>query len=241
MLVTLIISFNLGLFSTLHCVGMCGGILTTMMMASPDSDKNKNVFNKSLAYNIGRISSYSLAGLFSGLLGMQIIHSLQSFNGHLILQGIASLVLILLALNILDVLSIKKYSESIGMVLWKHIQPWGKKFYPVNSLWKAYILGMIWGWLPCGLVYSALLLSISTGTVLDGILTMFIFGLGTLPGMLSAGYFSGHLRKLASNRKVKIVTATLMILIAVSLPLSTVYFSQHSKHSGETHSIHHHN
>ncbi len=69
MLVILIIAFNLGLFSTVHCVGMCGGILTAMMLASPEAEhKNKlEIFIRSLAYNSGRISSYSIAGLISGV------------------------------------------------------------------------------------------------------------------------------------------------------------------------------
>ncbi len=242
MLVILIIAFNLGLFSTVHCVGMCGGILTAMMFASPEAEqKNKlKVFNRSLAYNFGRISSYSIAGLFSGLLGLQIANLSQSLNAHLILQSIAALVLIGLALNILGVLPFKKFTESIGMNIWKHIQPLGKCFYPVTSLSRAFLLGMFWGWLPCGLVYSALLLSLSAGTAFDGMMTMLFFGLGTLPGMLTAGYFSDYLNRIKENNNLKIITAILMILIAISLPASTIYFSQHHDHGSSETSLHQH-
>ena len=117
MLVTLIISFNLGLFSTVHCVGMCGGILTAMMMASPQSEQDAKVkiLNRSLVYNLGRISSYSIAGLLAGILGSQIVGLSQSLNAHLILQSIAALVLVSLALNILGVIQFSKMVESIGM------------------------------------------------------------------------------------------------------------------------------
>ncbi len=232
MLVTLIIAFNLGLFSTLHCIGMCGGILTAMMLANPDLEKNNKlkIFNRSLAYNFGRISSYSLAGLISGLLGSKIIGVSQNVNAHLILQSIAALVLIALALNILGVLPFKKLVESIGMKLWKTIQPFGKCLYPINSLWRAMFFGMLWGWLPCGLVYSALILSLSTATPLDGMLTMLFFGLGTLPAMLTAGYFSNYLNTVKDNSKLRLITAILMILIALSLPASTIYFSKHHDH-----------
>jgi sulfite exporter TauE/SafE len=242
MLVTLIIAFNLGLFSTVHCVGMCGGILTTMMFATPGAEqKNKlNIFNRSLAYNLGRISSYSIAGLLSGLIGLKIAGLSQNLNAHLILQSIAASVLIALALNILGLLPFKKMTEAIGMKLWKYIQPLGKHFYPVNSLSRAFSFGLVWGWLPCGLVYSALLLSLSAGSATGGMLTMLFFGLGTLPGMLTAGYFSDYLNRVKTNQYLRVITAILMILIAISLPLSTVYFSQHHDHGASDMSLHEH-
>jgi uncharacterized protein len=242
MLVILIIAFNLGLFSTVHCVGMCGGILTAMMFASPETEQENKlkVFNRSLAYNSGRISSYSIAGLISGLLGSQIAGLFQDLNAHLILQSIAALVLIGLALNILGVLPFKKITESIGMNIWKCIQPLGKCFYPITSLRRAYLLGMFWGWLPCGLVYSALLLSLSAGTAFDGMMTMLFFGLGTLPGMLTVGYFSDYLNRIKENNNLRMITAILMILIAISLPASTIYFSQHHNHDSSGMSTHQH-
>jgi len=242
MLVKLIVAFNLGLFSTIHCVGMCGGILTAMMLASPEADKKNKlkVFNRSLAYNFGRISSYAVAGLISGLLGLKFSGLFQNINAHLILQSIAAFVLICLALNILDLLPFKKITESIGMKLWKYIQPLGKYFYPLNSLGRAFLFGMVWGWLPCGLVYAALLLSLSAGTAIDGMTVMLFFGLGTLPGMLTAGFFSDYLNRVKTNQYLKMTTAILMILIAISLPASTFYFSKHHDHSNSEATSHHH-
>jgi uncharacterized protein len=243
MLITFIIAFNLGLFSTVHCVGMCGGILSAMMLSSTNTEqKNKvNVFSRSLAYNLGRISSYAIAGLVSGLLGLKFADLFQSINAHLILQSIAALVLISLALNILGLLPFKKFTESVGMTVWKNIQPLGKYLYPINSFWRALLFGMLWGWLPCGLVYSALLLSLSAGSAYNGMLTMLFFGLGTLPGMLTAGYFSDYLNRIKNNSHLRLTTAILMILIAISLPISTLYFSKHHDHSSsETMSHQHH-
>jgi uncharacterized protein len=242
MLVTLIIAFNLGLFSTVHCVGMCGGILTAMMLASPEAEQNikSKVFKRSLAYNLGRISSYSIAGLLGGLLGAQIVGLSQNLNAHLILQSIAALVLTGLALDILGLLPFRQFTESIGMKLWKYIQPLGKRFYPINSFGRAFLFGMLWGWLPCGLVYSALLLSLSAGAPFEGMMTMLFFGLGTLPGMLTAGYFADYLKQAKTNVRLRLVTAILMILIAISLPVSTLYFSKHHDHSASDTSSHQH-
>ncbi len=242
MLVTFIIAFNLGLVSTAHCVGMCGGILTTLMLGSPEDEKKSKlkVFKRSLAYNLGRISSYSMGGLFAGLLGAQFLGLSQNSNAHLILQTLAALVLIGLALNILGFSPLNKITEAIGMTLWKKIQPLGKHLYPINSQWRALLFGMLWGWLPCGLVYSALILSLSTGTALEGMLTMMFFGIGTLPGMLTIGYFSDYLKRLKTNIKFRWVTASLMILIAISLPASTIYFSSHHDHGESSMSSHQH-
>jgi len=240
MLVSFIIAFNLGLVSTAHCVGMCGGILTTLMLGSTKGEQKSNVFNRSLAYNLGRISSYSIGGLFAGLLGSQFLGLSQDINTHLILQSFAALVLIGLALNILGISPLNKITEAIGMTLWKKIQPLGKHLYPINSQWRALLFGMLWGWLPCGLVYSALLLSLSTGTAPEGMLTMLFFGIGTLPGMLTIGYFSDYLNRLKTNIKFRWITASLMIVIAISLPASTIYFSKQHDHSDTNTSSHMH-
>jgi uncharacterized protein len=242
MLVTLIIAFNLGLFSTLHCVGMCGGIITTLMLALPQTEQKSklNIISRSLCYNLGRILSYSIAGLLCGFLGAQIAGYSQYLNAHLILQCIAALVLIGLALNILGFFPFKKITETFGMKLWKYIQPLGQRMYPIDSFGKALLFGMVWGWLPCGLVYSALILSLSTGTSFEGMTTMFFFGLGTLPGMLTAGYFADYLNRIKNNNQLKVITAILMILIAISLPLSTLYFAKHHNHSGPDMSSHQH-
>lgn len=233
MLVTIIIAFNLGLVSTTHCIGMCGGILTALMFGSNDTEKiNKpQRLKRSFIYNIGRITSYSLAGLTAGILGESFIGLSQSTNAHLFLQVIAAFVLIGLALNILGLSPLSKLTESIGMNLWKKIQPLFRHLYPINTHWRTFLFGMLWGWLPCGLVYSVLLLSLSTGTGLEGMLTMLFFGLGTLPGMLTTGYFSEFIQRLKTNVQFKWITAVLMILIAISLPMSTIYFSEHHTHS----------
>lgn len=244
MLVTIIIAFNLGLVSTAHCVGMCGGILTTLMLGTSQDNgtPETNVFVRSLAYNLGRIFSYSLAGLAVGFIGEEFISLANGINAHFILQCIAAFVLIALALSILGVFSLNKLTESVGMILWRRIQPLGKHLYPVTSHWRALFFGVLWGWLPCGMVYSALLLSLSMGTAIEGLLVMLSFGLGTLPGMLTTGYFLDFLNRLKTNKQFKWITASLMILIAVSLPLSTVYFSNHHDHgtSDSTMHSHHH-
>ncbi|GJM04671.1 MAG: cytochrome biogenesis protein [marine bacterium B5-7] len=221
---------------------MCGGIITTLMLGSEQTEKKSKfkALQRSFVYNLGRIFSYSIAGLLAGFLGAKSIEIFQSVNMHFILQCIAAFVLIALALNILGLFSLNKITESIGMKLWMKIQPLGRRLFPITSLWRALLFGMLWGWLPCGMVYSALILSLTLGTAFEGMLTMLFFGLGTLPGMLAAGYFSDYLNSLKRNNKFRWITASLMILIALSL-LTPVY--NHSQHHSEEiieGTVHHH-
>ena len=126
------------------------------------------------------------------------------------------------------------------MKLWKHIQPLAKGLLPVDSFGKAFLFGMVWGWLPCGMVYSALLFSLTTGSALNGMLTMFVFGLGTLPAMISAGYFVDYLNQFRQHKQLRWFTAIVLILIAVTLPLSMQLMSGHQHQSNDEHSAHMH-
>ena len=242
MFVQLLIAFNLGLFSSLHCIGMCGGILSALVLAGHDTDQQKplNKIKKSLSYNLGRIVSYSLAGLIVGFFSAQLVESLANINIHFILQLIAALVLIGIAFNIYGLLPFNRYLESSGMRLWRYIQPLGKHLLPINTFLRAFLFGMLWGWLPCGMVYSALILSLSSGVALDAMLIMFFFGLGTLPAMVSTGYFATKLTELQQNIKLRRLTASLLIIIAISLPLSSIYFSQHHHHHSNAVNAHQH-
>jgi sulfite exporter TauE/SafE len=234
----LLIAFNLGLFSTLHCLGMCGGILSALMFLSEESNASQKRLALNFGYNIGRIISYSIAGLMAAFLTHLIIINIAFANPHLILQIISAVVLIGIALNILGVLPFNTYLEKTGRKLWQYIQPFGKHFLPVNSFRRALLFGMLWGWLPCGMVYSALILAMSTGDAIYGLLTMLCFGLGTLPGMVSAGYFSSALIRLRDNKKFRLLTGLMLIILAISLPLSAIYFSEH--HSDQNAHAHHH-
>ena len=101
------------------------------------------------------------------------------------------------------------------MPVWKKFEPLGRKLLPVKSPIQALLYGMIWGWLPCGLVYSALLIALAQGQALQGGLFLFIFGLGTLPSLLGAGLFAGKLLKIAHNPKIRAYVGLLLIILAV--------------------------
>ena len=230
MLIQLLVAFNLGLFSTLHCVGMCGGVLSALMLSSAPEGPRPARLKYSLAFNYGRISSYALAGLLAGLAGDRAAALVANLNLHGLLQVIAALVLIGIALNMLGLLPFNRYLELFGARLWRRIQPVGRRLLPINTVPRGVLFGMLWGWLPCAMVYSALILSLTSGGAINGMLMMLFFGLGTLPGMISTGYVAGYLRSLQKNKPLRIVAALCLILVAISLPVSSLYFSGQHEH-----------
>jgi sulfite exporter TauE/SafE len=171
-------AFLIGVAGSVHCVGMCGGIVGALSFAIPKQQSN---YLYILSYNIGRILSYALAGAIVGLLGQLVSHN--SLTGITVLQLISGLFLVLLASYIGGWWHGLLLVEKMGKHLWKYISPLSKRFVPFKSPLSALPYGMLWGWLPCGLVYSTLTWALASGSAINGGLIMFAFGLGTLPAM----------------------------------------------------------
>lgn len=189
---SLISAFLVGLLGGGHCVGMCGGIVSAVSLSLP-GEKPKTGFH--FSYNAGRITSYALAGVLAGLLGSSSL-----FLSHLLpvekgLYLLANLMLIALGLYLAGWWRGVLVLEKAGGALWKRIQPLSKKFLPVHTVGQAFVLGLLWGWLPCGLVYSVLVAALATGSAWQGGVLMLAFGLGTLPALLAMGMAAVRLRQ----------------------------------------------
>ncbi len=239
MLLTYLVTFNIGLFSAMHCVGMCGGIIGAMMYAVPDELKRRKLvlYSMNVVSNLGRISSYTIAGLLLSFLGINLLDFNQLEYGHLVIQVVFAFILILIGMNIAGWFPQLKKIEYIGQRFWRFIQPVGKKILPVDSILKAYLAGMLWGWVPCGLVYSVLLLSLASNNVLEGTLIMLSFGLGTLLPLVATGIFMDYLKQLRQNRVARQMAGCLIIVTGLLMPVSSYYFiGQHDQH---THHMHH--
>ena len=182
-------AFVIGLLGSGHCLSMCGGVSSMLISAMPNQQPKPNLFYI-ISYNFGRVFSYSILGAIAGFSGSLAIHSL-GFP-LTILRIIAAIFLIFLGLYLGQWLLILTYFERLGKKLWQYVAPLSKKVIPVNSTPKALALGAIWGWLPCGLVYSTLTWSIASGGPIEGALIMLAFGLGTIPALftLSCGHLS---------------------------------------------------
>jgi len=215
--VTLTSAFLLGVFTTLHCVGMCGGIIGALSLSlSPQIRESKPRLLLFVGmYNIGRIISYSLAGLIAGALGAEILASSGFKQGNQIFHYLGISMMIAVGLYLTGWLPQLARVEKIGIPLWKKLEPVGRRLLPVNNPVKALGYGFIWGWLPCGMVYFALIWSLSAGSAYQGALIMLAFGLGTLPTLLTAGFMTSWITKFARNSKVRASFGLLVIAMAV--------------------------
>jgi sulfite exporter TauE/SafE len=105
--------------------------------------------------------------------------------------------------------------EKAGAHLWKHLEPLGRRFIPVHSGGQAFMLGLVWGWLPCGMVYAVLALALASGSVLYGGLVMLVFGLGTLPLMIAMGFAIGTLTRVLQGRILRILAGVMVMLFGL--------------------------
>lgn len=214
--ITFISAFFVGLFSTLHCVGMCGGIIGALTFSLPEHIRNNRwrLIPYVSAYNFGRITSYSLAGALAGGLGNQIT-GLAPQYGHLVLQLFAAVLMIGIGLYLAGWFPAFTKIEHIGKPIWKKLEPISQKLIPVKSPSHAYLFGLVWGWLPCGLVYTALIWSSTAGTAKDGALLMLAFGAGTLPTVMIAGILTGWFVRLSRSAYIRPLVGLTIIIMAL--------------------------
>ena len=202
---TYLTAFTIGLMGGVHCVGMCGGIVGALSFGMQTQQKasRATLLSLLLAYNAGRLASYTLAGAIMGGLGWMAANWLEIRQLQLLLQAIAALFMIVLGLYLAGWWSVLARLEKLGGRLWKHIEPLGRKYLPVKNVRQGLMLGLLWGWLPCGLVYSVLVWSISAGDSIQGALLMLSFGLGTLPNLLAMGLFAERLSRWVRSTGVR--------------------------------------
>lgn len=209
----LMAAFVFGLMGGAHCIGMCGGIMSALTFAVPPSMRHPaRMGGLLLSYNTGRIVSYMSAGALVALLGTVV--SL-SPTARLVLQLFSALMLILMALYIANWWKGLLKVEAVGRWLWRWIEPIGRRLMPVVHFPQAFALGALWGWLPCGLVYSMLAWSLAIADPLQGALLMGAFGLGTLPALLVTGLAARQLSHLIRHPATRSVAALTIIAFAL--------------------------
>ncbi len=216
-----IAAFLVGLFGGVHCVGMCGGIVGALCLGLDcgiDKEPKKNfrkILPYLLSYNTGRISSYTLAGILMGGIGWLGSHLFTLYSIQQTLEIIAAIFMLALGLYIAGWWKgLAKIERWGGKVIWKRLEPLGRRFMPVRSYRHAFFLGLVWGWLPCGLVYSVIIWTISTQSPLEGGLLMLSFGLGTLPNLLLMGVFASTLNQFIQQPWVRQVAGVMIMIFA---------------------------
>jgi uncharacterized protein len=230
----LIPAFLTGLLGSVHCIGMCGGIVSALSLADgkkriPIAAVNSDgaLMATSLAamphadlldsalrvasYNAGRIASYATAGAIAGGIAqsMRTFSVLSSFQVGA--YWMANIMLVVLGLYLMDAWRGLATLEKAGHIVWRRVQPLLRHFLPMDSAGKAFALGALWGWVPCGMVYSMLLTAMFSGSVVSGALTMAAFGAGTLPVLLAVGLFGQQAQVWIRQRKVRIAAGLIVL------------------------------
>jgi len=223
-------AFLIGLLGSGHCLAMCGGITTmlTSVIDKPQKQSQHGDISVSLEqkpssntaslllvvfYHIGRLASYSIIGAivaFSGAMAAKNIGF--PVNG---LRLIAATFLIFLGLYLGQWLMWLNRIEALGKHIWQYISPLTKHVIPVNSKRKALGLGALWGWLPCGLVYSMLTWSMASADIMTGALTMLFFGLGTLPALLALSFSVNSIKNLLVKPAFKKTMAIMLLCYGI--------------------------
>lgn len=201
-------AFLVGLLGGGHCVGMCGGIVGAVTMTLP-GQRPKMPFL--LAYNGGRIASYAFAGALAGLIGASSFFLEHVLPMEKLLYGLASFMLIVLGLYLAGIWHGVLALERAGSRFWQRLQPLSKRFLPAKTHAQAFALGLVWGWLPCGLVYSVLVAALATGDAVHGGLLMLAFGCGTLPTLLAMGLAAVRIKQWLQNLWVRRVSGLLVL------------------------------
>lgn len=208
----------LGLLGAPHCATMCGGMvaLAQASFAPASSGHAPRVRLQMasqaplvLAQNVGRIATYVLGGAAAGALGSLATVSAVR-QGQVALEVLSGVVMLVAGLVLAGALPARASIERLGVPLWRVVEPIGRRVLPLRTPSHAFAFGMVWGWLPCGLVYSAASLAMSSGSPADGALTMLAFGAGTLPALLGLGATAGVVARFTRIPAVRTGAALLL-------------------------------
>lgn len=229
-------AFITGFLGSVHCFGMCGGI-SGLFAINASVASLRTQIPKAIAYNIGRILSYAFLGVTVAVLGKSAVASIPDLMAPIRLTSGA--LIIFVGLQLAFGWRILAPLENAGARLWKRIAPAAKGLVPVETTTQALGLGLIWGWLPCGLVYSVLLLAATTAEATSGGMVMIAFGLGTMPAMVATGVSASKLAQFMSGKRMGAGILIIVLgLATIAMPVMKMSGTQeHSGHSGHNMSM----
>lgn len=210
---TLLAALLLGLAASGHCLVMCGGISAALGIATAKRADGKPRRDLLVAYQFGRISSYVLAGLLLGgvLGGMIALLDIEAVRRTLrVVSAIALLLGAFVASG-----RLRDPGFGIGKRIWPKLAPLGRRLLPVANLPRAFAFGMVWGWMPCGFVYTVLLIAALQLDALHAAATMALFGLGTSPALLAAAFGAQRIATLGARPGNRRIAAAALVASAV--------------------------
>lgn len=207
-------AFLVGLMGAGHCIGMCGGLVGAISQQMPTQTKGNVLVGKLqfiVSYNAGRILSYTLAGALIGG-SASLLSTLFSLDIYLLsMRILAGVMMIATGLYIAKIWSGVVQIERLGKRVWQVLGPIANRLLPIKSLKQAFVAGLIWGWLPCGLVYSTLTWAVAANSAQQGALIMAAFGLGTLPALFSAGVAAQVFAQFVLQSSVRMISGLLLV------------------------------
>ena len=226
-------AFVTGLLGSAHCFGMCGG-LSGLFAVNANAASLQRDIPMAITYNLGRILSYAFLGILVAAVGQSIVGGVPKLTGPVRL--FSGLLIVIVGLQVAFNWRVLAPVEKAGARIWNRIAPAAKGLLPVTSMPKALGLGLLWGWLPCGLVYSVLLLAATTANPAAGAVAMLAFGVGTMPAMIATGVSASKLAGFMSRRRLG---AGLLIVIlglaTLAMPVAKLAgaegHAQHGEHS----------
>jgi sulfite exporter TauE/SafE len=208
-------AFIAGLFGGVHCVGMCGGVTGAMVFGVPEEKRQKtsSLFAYIVNYNLGRIVTYTLLGAVIGAVGAKGGDVISAYGGWIWLRVLAGILMIIMGMYLAGWWMGLSHVERLGShLVWERMQNIRKRVFPVKSPGKAVLFGLVWGLLPCGLIYTMLIWSLASGGMLQGAAFLFSFGLGTLPVLLMVGMATGNAGKLLQSGQFRLTAGIIVML-----------------------------
>jgi len=207
----------MGLFGSTHCVLMCGGVVGMTCSALPRERRMRWSAQVPylLAYNAGRIVSYAAAGAFAGAVGSAVASFGLAERAHLGLRFAAGAMMVAVGMYVAGFAPALRWLERLGEPVWKRVAPVARRMVPVRTPAHALGLGLLWGWMPCGLVYAAMAAAVTTGSALGGAVTMAAFGAGTLPTLLAMGSAAAVVARAMRARWIRAAAGAVLLALGV--------------------------
>ena len=210
-------AFVTGLLGSAHCFGMCGG-LSGLFAVNASVASLRPQFTMAFTYNLGRVLSYAFLGAVVALVGQAFVDSIPRLAAPVRLAS--GLLIVIVGLQVAFDWRFLAPVEKAGAKIWNRIAPAARSLLPVTSHPKALGLGLLWGWLPCGLVYSVLLIAATTANPVEGGIVMIAFGVGTMPAMIATGISASKLSQFMSRKRVGAgLLIVLLGLLTLAMPV----------------------
>jgi sulfite exporter TauE/SafE len=226
-----------GLAGSGHCLAMCGGIAGALALrdGGPQAGTSSRLV-LALAYNVARVASYTVAGALAGLLGGALLQTVNVAPLSIAFRVLAGAIMIAAAGRLLFGWRLLDPLEAAGAGLWRRLLPGAGRSARRPGVAGALGLGLAWGWLPCGLSYSMLLLAATTASAASGALVMAAFGVGTLPAMVTATVaFERAARALATRANLRTVAGVLLVAFGAWTVGNALYHAlAHGGHAGHS-------